>query len=171
MSALSRFSYRLRQFWAVLRSPRQPIDGTRLSPNLTTEQIRLFQRMQFSEQAHAYRMFEDLNRSGQRDPDLLTAALLHDVGKIRAPLTLVERVLIVLAGRVFPQMAATLGSGAPRGARRAFVVARQHPAWGAELAAAAGVSPRACALIRDHQAQDVSGDPLLVALQEVDDRA
>ena len=35
--------------------------------------------------------------------------------------------------------------------RRPFIIAERHPAWGAEMAAQAGASPLAVALIRQHQ--------------------
>jgi len=61
-----------------------------------------------------------------------------------------------------------------RGWRRAFVIAEQHPAWGAALAAEAGASPRLVALIRQHQEPaSTEADPetrrLLSKLQAVDD--
>ena len=46
-----------------------------------------------------------------------------------------------------------------------------HPAWGADLAAAAGASTRACNLIRRHQDPSDGSDPLLAALQGVDEES
>jgi hypothetical protein len=65
------------------------------------------------------------------------------------------------------------------GWRRAFVVAVQHPQWGADLAAKAGASPLAVALIRRHQEQQGSlgeadagsEDSLLARLQSVDNNS
>jgi hypothetical protein len=61
-----------------------------------------------------------------------------------------------------------------RGWRRAFIIAEQHPAWGAALAAEAGASPRLVTLIRLHQeVPPMEADPetrrLLSKLQAVDD--
>jgi len=61
-----------------------------------------------------------------------------------------------------------------RGWRRTFIVAEQHPAWGAALAAEAGASPRLVTLIRLHQeVPPTEADPetrrLLSKLQAVDD--
>jgi hypothetical protein len=49
--------------------------------------------------------------------------------------------------------------------RKAFVVAAQHPKWGAEMAAAAGTLPLAVALIRRHQDK-----PNTIEQQEINSR-
>jgi hypothetical protein len=125
--------------------------------------------MQPSEQAHAFIVLERLKEAGHTTPDLLVAALLHDVGKIIAPLTIWERMLAVLAGRFLPGLAKRWSEGRPVGWRHAFVVAARHPDWGADLAAEAGVSLCAQELIRRHQAPASADDALLAALQAVDD--
>jgi hypothetical protein len=174
MSALARLTYRSRQFWNALLGPRTRVETEALLPHLTPTQITLFRRMQPSEQAHAFQILERLKNAGQTDPDLLTAALLHDVGKILYPLSTFERVIIVLGKRFFRRSARRWGEGKPTGFRRAFVVAAQHPDWGAGLAEQAGVTPGAVELIRRHQ-DPLSPNPgsrseyLLAALQAVDD--
>jgi hypothetical protein len=63
--------------------------------------------------------------------------------------------------------------------RRPFIIAERHPAWGAEMAAQAGASPLAVALIRQHQdkldpdLESNSGTEgyLLHKLQAVDDNS
>jgi hypothetical protein len=74
--------------------------------------------------------------------------LLHDVGKMQAPLRLWEKVLVVLAGWFVGER---WRQSPPRGLKRAFVVAAQHPDWGAHLVARAGGSDQLVALIQRHQ--------------------
>jgi hypothetical protein len=133
-------------------------------------QIVLFRRMQPSEQRHAARMLEELEASGQNDPDLLTASLLHDVGKVLYPLSLPDRVIIVLCKNLFRQIPGHWSSGTPTGFLHPFVVAARHPEWGAELAEQAGISSRTVDLIRHHQDTYSTRDPLLAALQAVDNQ-
>jgi hypothetical protein len=114
-------------------------------------------------------VLERLLADGQTDADLLTAALLHDAGKVRARLSVWERVVIVLGKKLFAGHVKGWGEGEARGLRRPFVVAAQHAAWGAELALAAGASPRTVELIRRHQEQSGQTDALLRALQAADD--
>jgi hypothetical protein len=178
----ARLFYRTRQFWQTLRASASAEDLELAAAALTGPQLALFQQMQTSEQAHCLRMHAALIAMGEKDPDLLTAALLHDVGKILLPLRPWERALIVFANWICPRCVKRWGGFAPGdsqdrlGWRRAFVAAVQHPAWGGELAASCNSSPLAVTLIRRHQEGLSSGedpddsleDRLLRKLQAVD---
>jgi exopolyphosphatase/pppGpp-phosphohydrolase len=175
--SLGRVLYRVRQFYLALRADADPRDLEQARSVLTPAQMALFTGMQSNERAHAMSVYRQLMVQGETSSDLLAAALLHDVGKSLSPLRLWERVLIVLARAVFPAQSRRWGNlpaAGLRGWRRAFVVAEQHPAWGAALAAEASASPRLVALIRLHQElPSTDADPetrrLLSKLQAVDD--
>ncbi len=167
--------YRAGQFWLAWRA--QSLTEEKLAPAravLTTEQMQLFTRLQPSEQIHALRVLQTVQQQGESDPDLQTAALLHDVGKARAPLNLWGRVVIVLGKAFFRERTKTWGRGQPQGWMRPFVVAEQHPAWGGEMASQAGASPVAVSLIRRHQSSNEfppisqQEDHLLKILQNAD---
>ena len=84
---ISQAIYRARQFLLAWRAP--SLNDHDLDPArqvLTAEQMQLFSRLQPSEQVHALRVLQTVQQHGKRDPDLQTAALLHDIGKARAPL-------------------------------------------------------------------------------------
>lgn len=157
-----RIGYRLRQFWSALYAKPSGGDLDKVSSLLTPAQMALFSQMHRSEQAHSIQVMAAVSRASQGIPDeprkdLLTAALLHDVGKSRFPVRLWERVIIVLSKAFLPGqvrrwgVGQPSGEGQPSGWRRAFVVAQQHPAWGAQMAEEVGASPMAAALIRRHQ--------------------
>ena len=176
----SRFLYRSRQFWQSLSAGPSRGDLERVSSVLTDPQLELFQGMQASEQTHSIQVFNELRNQGEKNPDLLAAALLHDVGKTRAPLRIWERVMIVIVGAVCENCLHKWGRDKNKhpesglGWRRAFIVAEQHPAWGADLAAKCGTSPMAVSLIARHQERVKPGasteeDILLQKLQAVDD--
>jgi putative nucleotidyltransferase with HDIG domain len=177
----SRLFYRTRQFWQAIstRSIQQNVDL--IDSILSEPQVKLFRQMQKSEQVHSMMVLSQLRNQGEQDPDLLTAALLHDVGKTRMPLRIWERVLVVLVRAICPDCVQRWGAGEFENQvtwfnwRRAFVVAEQHPAWGAEMAAERGTSRLAVRLIARHQEQlplkPYSGeDILLQKLQSVDDK-
>lgn len=134
--------------------------------------------MQLGEQAHSIQIFQALREQGASHPDLLTAALLHDVGKILYPLNPWERALIVLFKKIFPKQVIAWGRGDPSGWRRPFVVSEQHPAWGASLVAEAGAPAQVIKLIARHQQKTVHEtkqaitleDQLLSQLQVLDDQ-
>jgi putative nucleotidyltransferase with HDIG domain len=169
-----RVAYRARQFWNALLRPNEAVRTEALLPTLTPAQLLLFRRMQPSEQIHAYKVFRTLLDDGSTDPDLLAAALLHDVGKILSPLSVLDRVIIVLGGHIFPNAVRRWGAAEARGWRRPFVVATHHAEWGADLAEQAGASPMVVRLIRRHQETSINEpagdeDRLLAQLRAADD--
>ena len=166
---ISRLAYRTRQFWNAVARPRKRVETEALLPHLSPLQIDLFRRMQISDQFHAYHVLDRLKIRGQTDPDLLTAALLHDAGKVLHPLYLLDSVIVVLGNAFFRQSAIRWGEGIAGGLRRPFVVAAQHPGWGADLAMQAGASSRTVELIRRHHAPLSNDAPLLAELQAADD--
>jgi hypothetical protein len=179
----ARFLYRTRQFWQALRSPPSAVDSELIQSILTAPQLALFQGMQASERTHSLRVLQALLEQGETQGDLLVAALLHDVGKSRAPLRLWERIAIVLVKAVCPYCVKRWGEGSAgdwrRNWRRTFVISARHPDWGAEMAAEAGASILTQALIRRHQeglpppgdGPASLEDRLLARLVEVDDES
>lgn len=155
-----RIRYRASQFFNALFASPNAEQLAQAQDLLTPDQYLLFLQMQPGEQAHSLGILRELLAQGESDPDLLTAALLHDVGKTRCPLQLWERVFIVIGKAIFPDQAQRWGAGEPVGWKRAFVVAEQHAVWSAELAARAGASPMAVEIIRRHQSR-LDFNPLL----------
>ena len=144
-------TYRARQLWNAYHEVPSQQDLDEVRAILNPGEMGLFEGMQPSDQAHSLAVMRRLQAQEPWEQELLVAALLHDVGKSLYPLRVWERVLIVLVGVVSPDLLARWGTGEPRGWRRAFVVASQHPQWGAEMAARQGASPLAVELIRQHQ--------------------
>ncbi|GAB4414013.1 MAG: hypothetical protein Kow00106_08990 [Anaerolineae bacterium] len=170
-----RAGYRFRQGLRALVAWLRPVDDALAHRYLSPALYELYRRMRRSERQHSLRVLQDLLAAGHTHPDLLTAALLHDVGKSRVRFTLPEKVLVVLVRAAAPQRYRAWSQGPARGWRLPFAVSEQHPAWGADMAAAAGASPLTVTLIRRH-AEALTGPPrdeaerLLLALQQVDDR-
>lgn len=171
-----RILYRTRQVWHTLNSYPAVEELAHVRKTLPPSLMSLFDRMHASEQAHSLRVYNRLLAQGEKDTDLLVAALLHDVGKSRHSLRLYERVLVVLTKALFPRRVKQWGQADPDGWQRPFVIAEQHPAWGAEMAAQAGATPRAVAFIHRHQ-EKLRGkavsqeDQLLLRLQLLDDES
>ena len=163
---LSRALYRLRQFRNAVIAVPGPEGLALAAAVLSPAQMALFRHLQPGEQAHSIQVLNKLdarNTPEAGNPDLRAAALLHDVGKCCYRLRLWERVWIVLGQALFQGRVQRWGkvpgfspnnlSGTLQASwwRRPFIVALQHPEWGAELASQAGASPLAVSLIRRHQ--------------------
>lgn len=173
---LAHLTYRLLQFYKYLGSRPTSTQLSLASQILSASQMKLFQRMQPGEQMHSLEVLQKLMEQEEPPLDLQVAALLHDVGKICVQLNIVERAMIVIVKAVLPYWAKRWGKATDPSRlsrwKQAFLVAEQHPQWGADLALAAGVSCRTANLIRRHQETVISVDNeedfLLQKLQSAD---
>jgi hypothetical protein len=120
-----------------------------------------------------------LRAEGYDHPALMQAALLHDVAKSEAGITVFHRVAVVLFQAFRPAWLSWLRRDPERRPddawRRPFVRYLEHPAVGARWAAEAGCLPMAVSLIRRHQSpvspsSDAVEDQLLRLLQAADDK-
>ena len=184
--------YRVRQFLRALiaRAPEEK-EVEQAICLLAPEARALFCRQAIQDQRHALAVYHTLRQAGHTAPQLLAAALLHDVGKAAAQLPPWQRAIIVLLNRFAPRLLLRLGQGEPQGCvlsgsaelakvlpqgwRRPFIVHVHHPEVGARWAQEAGCSPLTVALIRRHQDRITNSqteeDQLLVALQAADNQS
>lgn len=105
---------------------------------------------------------------------LLRAALLHDIGKIKGDLNTWERVMVVVIKQFCPKLAIRLSSdshnGETTGLSHAIYVHHHHSRLGQEKAITLGVEDEVCSLIANHHCAPYSGEPLeLTILRRSDD--
>ena len=165
--------YRLNQLWHnVTAQPLSPQELEQIELVLSPGEVALFQRMLASDQRHAFRVYGLIKECGHTDNDLLAAALLHDVGKVRATLSAWDRSLAVLGETFFPRKVKEWAADETSGWKRTFVVREQHAAWGAALAENAGSRLEVINLILRHQdplpANGSRNDERLALLQWAD---
>jgi len=167
--------YRIRQGLNALFAASQPVDLALATQVLSPALLDIFQRMRRSEQLHSLKVLRTIQAQGSTPDDLAVAALLHDAGKSRYPFPVWQKTLVVLVRAFAPGLYARLSTGDESNwFQRPFVLSVQHPAWSADLVAAAGGSPRAVWLIAHHAdpAEDWAAHPdayLLKRLQAADD--
>ncbi len=150
------WTYRFGQFWSALWAKPKPQDRVLVEQLLAPALVQLFSRLMPSEQTHAVRVCQQLIKEGEDDPILLTAALLHDIGKTCYRLQIWERVWIVIFGWLRERLGINdaLEEKAFEKAQwwlRPLFVGEFHPLWGAELLRRQGVDKEVVWLVEHHQ--------------------
>lgn len=150
-SGLAAARYRVGQFAAALRARHAAgaLDAGPARAVLAPPLADLFDRMPPEDRRHGLDVLGRLRAGGTEDPVLLSAALLHDVGKAEAGVDLIHRVTRVLLQRAAPRLWRWLCR--PTGWRRPFWAVANHPARGAVWVETVGGPPELVALIRLHE--------------------
>jgi hypothetical protein len=138
--------HRVEQFFGHLRAEVGADEVARAHAWLPAEARSLFDGMPIADRRHALDVVARLTDAQHDDPDLLVAALLHDVAKGHR-MRLWHRVGGVLLAALAPRLLARLASPDPRSWRHPFHLYLHHAALSAEVAARAGCSPRTVAFI------------------------
>jgi hypothetical protein len=142
--------YRVGQFVGALAAAAAPPDITSARGLLPPVLYDLFARMPPADQRHGLAVLAALQAAGETDPTLLQAALLHDVGKAEAGITVWHRVARVLLARRVPSLWHTVTERST-GWRGPFWVVAHHPERGAAWVETAGGDPDLVAIIRYHE--------------------
>lgn len=158
--------HRVAQFIGHLMARVDPGEIERARPLLPDTAWALFSGMPIADRRHALDVAARLAAAGQRDPDLLIAALLHDNAKGHR-MRLWHRVAGVLLEALSPRTLARVASSHERSWRYPFHLYLHHAALSADGALAAGCSPRAAAFIRG--TADGSDAILATALRAADE--
>jgi putative nucleotidyltransferase with HDIG domain len=151
-----RFLYRVHQFWHALRSKPDPGELTQAQKLLSPEQWKLFCQLKEAEQAHSLVMYRKLIQQGDTQSDLLTAALLHDIGKLQYPISPIERAVVIIVSALAPEIGRKWGNPPDCGWERTpawqkpFIVKALHAEWGAVMARKSGASLQTVELVRLH---------------------
>ncbi len=123
--------YRFQQgIWALFAFS-QPVDTRLAQQTLSPELFSLFEKLQKSEQLHSLKVLQTVMRqTAVTSQALKNAALLHDCGKIRYPLSVAQKTFVVLVRRFKPALFERMTQGDPENLiYRPFVANRHHPQW------------------------------------------
>ncbi len=161
---LQTLAYRLWQVRQHLGRSKQlsTVDEAEAICWLTPAARALFKTMSLADQQHSLRVCRGLQSRGCTEPDMLAAALLHDVGKAQGRVPFWTRPTIVLGKALMPGLLqrlviapTTLNDRQDLARwRRSLSYAWWHAEIGAQLAEGAGLSQQAVLYIRTHHQAD-----------------
>ena len=160
--------YRVWQFFTALTAQVSNEELSQIARVLTPASLALFRSMATQDQRHGLDVYTTLQQAGHTNRNLLTAALLHDVGKSITRLYPWQRAIIVLLDRFAPRLSTYLSRSDglpdhvpsplegrtadwPKGWRRALIANAHHAEIGARWAQEASCSSQSVSLIRRHQ--------------------
>jgi HD domain-containing protein len=145
--------HRVGQLWRHASARVTPDEAAAAERILGPALAPLFRQLPVNDQRHGLDVLETVTRlDGEASPLLQQAALLHDVGKGGAPLSVLERSLTVFLQAVSPGALRSLTRSRPSFAQR-YAAYADHARTGAERVRAAGASELA-AIIAEHHAPD-----------------
>lgn len=172
MKRIKQVAYRLRQVRQQLgfADPLSEVEKQTVAELLPEAAYTLFTSQSDADQQHALRVCRGLQARGHSNPDLLVAALLHDVGKGNKRVPFWTRPAIVLGKRLTPGLLKRLvhypvTKNLPRW-QRSLSYAWWHADVGADLAADISLNAEVVAYIRRHHRPN---SPELAELHLVDE--
>ncbi|HEX3032948.1 MAG TPA: HD domain-containing protein [Bacillota bacterium] len=172
--------HRIRQVLHALTARMTSQDYTFTAIYLNPKELQAFEAMDTNSQKHCIlvaktclELLQDYPKGQIKVTTLVRAALLHDIGKVRGDLGTLDRVIVVMVDRLFPNVGAALSAESRHrnstGLRHAFYIYHNHPSLGVETAIAIGVEREICQLIADHHSSPYTGEPLeLTILRQAD---
>lgn len=119
--------YRVKQFLKAITARITPEDICFVNKYLSKKELGLFNRLKSYEQKHCIDVAMRLKEMSEGETEMIRLGLLHDIGKIKYPLSPLEKSLIVILDKV--------SKGKIKSCKRSKMVKcyYEHPQIGYEL--------------------------------------
>ena len=166
-----RLLQRATQFFHALAARLDDEDRLLVESLLVGEELSLFRRLRPGDQRHSVAVARSLMGAGREERLLLRAALLHDVGKVDAGMTLFHRVTGVLVEWLSPSLLRRLAAPHAGSWRYPYHVYLYHHELGARMLEERGTPPTIVRLVRGlgSTGRDGQASSDLAALRAADD--
>jgi hypothetical protein len=149
--------HRVGQFWRHASAQVSPNESASVEGILGPELASLFFDLPVNDQRHGLDVLNTVNRlEAQPNRLLQQAALLHDVGKVGAGFSPIDRSLAVLLEAVSPRLLRAMLRTRPAFARR-YAAYADHARIGAERLQAVGAAELAAIVAEHHAAHPAFG--------------
>ncbi|WP_152891280.1 HD domain-containing protein [Clostridium tarantellae] len=166
--------YRVKQIiWAIICSCKS-IDYNYVDKFLNKQEQKIFRRLKKSEQHHSIRVSNEaiklLNNNKYIELDkkeVIKASLLHDIGKIKYPMNLIEKVLLVILNKI------TKGKIKKISSVLCIDIYYNHPKYSVEILKnlKSVYSNSFIEAINEHHNNDLISNNLLNILREADNKS
>lgn len=122
---------------------------------LSACEYRAFIALSRADQLHSLRVLNAiLSADSGAPPALRAAALLHDIGKARHPLSVWQKTLAVVTQNIAPRLSRRLSRGRRLSWWRApFIAQARHAAWGSAILRECGSQEQVIWLVEQHQTE------------------
>ena len=158
---------RLRQFYRAITAKVTKEDMVLINKFLDKEEKALFFKMAIYEQKHCLYVASDINKKctceNINKDVLIKAALLHDIGKINKPLTIIDRSILVILDKL------SKGSLRKLSNIKKVDVYYNHASMGYEILKQFGYSKNFLYLIKNHHSEEECNNKELVILKKFDE--
>ncbi|HHW57128.1 MAG TPA: HDIG domain-containing protein [Clostridia bacterium] len=153
---------RIKQYFKAKRAKIYEKDYQFLLGFLNEKELEYFNKLPVYEKRHSLDVcYYLINKYGIEDQDLLKAALFHDIGKIKAKITLTKKVIGVILEKI-PFLAKFLEK------RIYFLkIYYNHPEYSTEICKEIGLNERVVDIVRHHHGRNPT-DEDVIKLQEAD---
>lgn len=163
--------YRVKQFLWGIKSLYRDIDIEYVKKFLTEDEIKIFKKLKINDQHHCIRVCKDsleMNRNYELNIDeykLGKAALLHDIGKTKFHLNLVEKSIVVILHKL------TRGYIKKYKNIKQIDIYYNHPKIGYEILKEKGYSKDILEVVRHHHTKNrMIDNEYLTIISFCDDR-
>jgi len=173
------YNVRIKQFIAAVTAEIVPADQTFIDKWLSGPEQKLFWAMSLPDQCHCLQVaYTAIKLAKQADfavnQDLLIrCALLHDVGKTFGDMSTIDKILTVLAYKIFPDFAKKWGrygkGSSLDNLRHAFYIYLYHAERSRDQLLSLGLIELAEIVAEHHKAPTENDPPELLLLRKADD--
>ncbi|AOY78103.1 HD domain-containing protein [Clostridium formicaceticum] len=142
--------YRIKQFFQGVTAKIYDEDIVFIKSHLSEKEQNLFFQLRKSEQRHCLNVAYGCHQEAPQNPDLVKAALLHDIGKIGSNLTLVNKSFVVII-----QKLKLKGKMLPPFLQKALHYKNNHAELGYQLLLKLQLNDRILFLVRNHHTDHI----------------
>lgn len=162
------FLYRIKQFFSYLNAKMTKNDIEYIELNLNSNEIMLFKKLNIYEQKHCINVARDVeiicDNKKIVDHNLVKVALLHDIGKIKGKINIIDKCILVILDYL------SKGSISKFSKIKKINFFYNHGKIGADILKKLGYNKRFLYLVENHHNHNIMNDTELDIIRFCDNK-